>query len=104
MYAMFAAVMIRIIPMAPKLIVIGSILSKIRERRNESAAIPDRDLQPKTRGLDIVRREIVAQPGQDERGARERAGGYEEGPAVFDSRVVGGELHYVADGGEGGPD
>lgn len=51
-----------------------------------------------------MRREVVSQPAHDERGAREDAGGDEEGATVLDRVAVCADEHDVAGDGDGGAD
>jgi hypothetical protein len=77
------------------------ILAEIRERGYERAAISDGDDEPKSSGFDIMRCQVVTQPGEDQRRAREDASCDEEGAAIPHSRCFGRELHDVADRSEG---
>lgn len=74
------------------------ILAQVGEGRYKSATITDRNDESKTRGFDVVWRQVVAQPCQNERRAGEDAGCNEECAAVSDARCFGCELHDVADG------
>jgi len=77
------------------------ILAEIRPRRRKRATITDCYDEPQPGGLNIMRCEVVTQPGEDQRRAWEDTSCNEERAAIAHSRCFGCELHDVADGSEG---
>lgn len=76
------------------------ILAEIGEGRDEGAAVSDGNNESKTSGFDIMRRQVIAQPREDQRRAWEDASCDEEGSAIPHTRCFGRELHDVADRSE----
>ena len=77
------------------------VLAEISECSNKSAAISHSNNEPKTRGFDVMRCQVITQPCEDQRRAWEDTSCDEESAAVSHSRCFGRELHDVADRSKG---